>query len=693
MLHSTPRPGLPREREDVFLHSEPDYISFVDISRFLRRSSVRIGGFLALALGVAALYVATAQPTYTARTQILIDPAAADLTRDPSANQGRSLDTAQVEGQMAVLRSENLAFSVIGRLKLMDDPEFQAWPPSPVKQLIGFVKTVASGLAKTFTGLGDSGRVAPRAVVSESARQRTAVDILQSNVDVRRVGTSYAIDITYTSPDPEKAAIVANAVAESYIDDQRKSMSRAAQQSSDWLETRLSQLRSQLNTAARQLELFRAGRDIRGLDQRRDVTTQDTPPAAQRQGGTDMVIRDKSGVVTAQRDTGTRNPVTPPPGEITLAELESTTESYRKIYEAYQQAFTEAVQRQSFPVTNTRVITAATKPLGKGAPRTQLIMIFGALTGLLFGIGAAALREGLDSTVRTARQIRSKVGLPCLAVVPRIDKQAMIASSAEAARLRVAQGARAAPPIKGPYLADYNFRFAIDVPFSPFSSAMKNLRTAVAHADPRNPMRCIGVTSSMPREGKSMISGNLATLYALSAGRTLIIDADIHNSTLSRHYAPGATIGLLEVIAGLAELDRAIVKGSGFVPDILPIAVKEAAPVSYEQLASEKMQTLLHALRERYDMVIMDLPPVNPIVDSVAIAALLDGVVLVAECGRTPIDLVAEVRSILYTAQANVLGVVITKADASTATVRWRKDWGYGYYPTRSGIRAPIIKG
>ncbi len=122
--------------------------------------------------------------------------------------------------------------------------------------------------------------------------------------------------------------------------------------------------------------------------------------------------------------------------------------------------------------------------------------------------------------------------------------------------------------------------------------------------------------------------------------------------------------------------------------------MKESAPVSYEQLASEKMQALLHALRDRYDMVIMDLPPVHPIVDSVAIAALLDGVVLAVEWGRTPIELAAEVRSILYTAQANVLGVVITKADASSTAVRWRKDWGYGYYPTAraGGVRAPIVK-
>jgi succinoglycan biosynthesis transport protein ExoP len=178
-----------------------------------------------------------------------------------------------------------------------------------------------------------------------------------------------------------------------------------------------------------------------------------------------------------------------------------------------------------------------------------------------------------------------------------------------------------------------------------------------------------------------MIAGNLATLYALSSGRTLLIDADIHNSTVSNYFAPGVHVGLLEVVTGMAGLDKAIIKGSGFVPDVLPIAVKETAPVSYEQLASERMESLLRALREHYEMIIVDLPPVHPIVDGVAIAALLDGVIVAAEWGRTPIELLAEVTATLHTARANLLGVVITKADASAATVRWRKDWGYGYYP------------
>jgi Mrp family chromosome partitioning ATPase len=101
------------------------------------------------------------------------------------------------------------------------------------------------------------------------------------------------------------------------------------------------------------------------------------------------------------------------------------------------------------------------------------------------------------------------------------------------------------------------------------------------------------------------------------------------------------------------------------------------------------MQALLKSLRDLYDMIIVDLPPVNPIVDGVAIASLLDGVVVVAEWGRTPLELLDEVTVALQTAHANVLGVVITKTDQSVTSVRWRKDWGYGYYASVGRAKRP----
>jgi capsular exopolysaccharide synthesis family protein len=644
MLHGTPRPHLPLEKEPG-QQSESDFISVIDVSRFFRRHMLIIVICLLAALGVGIAMAYTATPKYTARAQLLIDPNTNKLVRDAASSPERSLDTAQVEGQVAMLRSESLAYYVIGTLGLTGDPEFLGAPPSALSQMIGRIKDLA--------GLRNE-PVKEDKTETEYARLRTALDTFFGGLDVRRVGMSYAIDISFTSTDPNKAAKIANAVADAYIQDQVKSASQSAQKGSQWLEARLAQLREQLNASARQLEQFKSG--LRAPTQQSDVVR----PAAPAPGG------------DQHRDTQ--------PGasrsQMTLAELESTTESYRKTYETYQQAFTEAVQRQSFPVSNARIITAATRPLAKSAPRSRLIVMFAGLAGTLVGVAIAFLRQSMDPTIRSVRQIRARTGLSCLALMPRLGAlghRSLIEHIRDLA-------ARPAGP------ADYNFRLAVDIPFSPFSNALKTLRTAIAHADPRRPMRIVGVTSGMPREGKSMLAGNLATLYALS-GRTLIIDTDIHNSTASRYFAPGVSAGLLEVLSGYADLERAIVRGSGFRPDILPIAMKEAAPVSYEQLVSEKMRVLLKILREHYDMIIVDLPPVNPVVDGVAIAALLDGVVIAAEWGRAPIELLAEVATALNTAQANVLGVVITKADPSAATIRWRKDWGYGYYPGGTGAR------
>jgi len=678
MLNSTQRAGMARERDVGLLVVESDHVSFQDISRFLRRHFPIMASCFVLAIAIALFLIYSAQHKYTARAQILIDPNTTQLLREGSAGPDRSLDAAQVEGQIAVLRSESLAYSVLGRLNLVTDAEFQAPPQSFTQEVLGTVKNLVR--------MGEDSGVA-EGETSETAKLRTALDVFLGNLDVRRVGMSYAIDIAYTSRNPNQAARIANDVADAYIQDQLKAMSRAARQSSEWLEERLSQLRAQLNDSARQLESFKAGRDFRAPGQRRDVETL-LPPASNSQPGvaSDVGAQD-SRPKDQQRDTDLRNPAGAG-GAITLAELESTTESYRKTYAAYQQAFTEAVQRQSFPVSNARVITAATRPLSKSSPRGRLMLAFAGLVGLLAGIAIALIRQNADHTVRSARQIKAEIGLPCLALVPRFSKMKLrtLTKSLSQRVWWLRQPNTRGLPNAGhngrfSRASEYNFHIAIDLPFSPFSSALKTLRTAIAHADPRHPMRCVGVTSAMPREGKSMIAGNLATLYALSSGRTLIIDADIHNSTASRYFAPGVVTGLLEVVAGVAELDKAIVKGSGFVPDILPIAVRETAPVSYDQLASEKMQTLLGLLRERYDMVIVDLPPVNPIIDGVAIASLLDGVVIAAEWGKTPVELLAEVATTLHTAQANVLGVVLTKVDPSAATIRWRKDWGYGYYP------------
>lgn len=638
---------------------EPEYVTYNDVWLFLRRYTTTIAICFVAALAVASYRIYTTTPRYTAYAQILIDPNTTQVVREANAPQTQSLDTAQVESQIAYIKSESLAYTIISKMKLAEDPEFQPGGPSRIKRIIGF-----------FTR-GFTSTEVPE--TSDYSSLRAALDILLGNMDVRRVGPSYVISIGYTSTDPIKAANIANAIAETYIQEQLRAMSGAARQGSEWLEQRLAQLRVELNTAARQLEAFKSGRDFR---------IPQTPPGANvGQPSMGPVIQTQPSAWPTTPDT----PVQRDPGgiqnggrPITLAELEATVESHRRIYETYQQAFSEAVQRQSFPVSNARVITAASRPLGKSEPRSMLILAFGGMTGLLSGIAVAFLRHSLDNSVRSAKHIRQQVGLPCLALVPQLDKEPK----------QPVQFPKHHPfpprTSEAPPLQVDNFRVVIDAPFSPYTGSLKALKTALTNADPRHPIKCVGVTSAMPGEGKSTVTANLAALYSTSVGRTLIIDADVHRSTLSRHFAPTVQRGLLEVVTGAAEYDRAIKIGTSLAPDILPIAPTEA-PVSYDLLASENMEMLLRRLRDHYDMIIVDLPPVNPIVDSVAIGALLDGVVVVAEWGKTPIDVISDVANVLYIAQANVLGVVINKVDKSMATVRWRKHWGYGYYRSHTG--------
>lgn len=664
MLNSAPSKRMPADADDLRSY-EPDYVTYNDVWLFLRRYAATIGIAFGIAMLLAAYKVYTSTPRYTAYAQILIDPSTIQVVRDANPAQGQSLDTAQVEGQIAVLRSESLAIAVINKLKLTEDPEFQPGPPSRMRQFIGF-------LTRGFT----SPAMELPADQLDYAKQRVAIDGLQGNLDVRRVGPSYAISIGFTSVDPTKAAKIANAVAEAYIQEQLRAMSAAARQNSEWLEQRLQDLRNQLNISARQLEAFKAGRDYRMPQQRSD--TAGGPQGLPAQGGVQQGV---SGQTAGPVMT---DPAIPGAKSVTLAELETINENNRKAYEAFQRSYTDAVQRQSFPVSNARVITSASRPLGRSEPRTMLIMAFGGMTGLLAGVAVAFLRNALDNTVHSARQLREHVGLPCLALIPRLDKdpEPQVLPPAVAGRM-----GRFGPPMppEPPKQTD-DFKVVIDAPFSPFTGSLKTLKHALSNADTRRPIRCVGITSAMPEEGKSTIVANLAALYSVATGRTLIIDADIHHSTASQHFAPDARVGLLEVVTGAAGYDQAIVLGQGLAPDILPIAATDA-PVSYDLLASESMQVLLRSLRDHYDMVIVDLPPVNPIVDSVAIAALLDGVVLITEWGATPIDVVADVAGVLFTAQANVLGVALTKVDKSMATVRWRKNWGYGYYRSHTKRR------
>ncbi|HEV2501693.1 MAG TPA: GNVR domain-containing protein [Mesorhizobium sp.] len=351
-----------------------DFIGLSDITGFLRHYVGTITACLVAALLVAWFYNSTTDQVFTATAQILIEPRLPQHLQE-GAEVNLSLDTAQVESQIAVMQSEKIASTVIGRLKLIENANFNR-PRAPIlierfgklkdniAEALGFQKSVwaSEALAK----------------LTDYQKSRLTMLIFRNGLDVRRVGVSYAIEISFTTADPDAAAKIANATADAFVHEQIETKADAAKEGGAWLEKRLQQLRTEMNEAMAKAQEFRS---------RHDYSVG---------GGGDAGV----------------NP------EPTLEELEVTADTYRKMYESFLQAYTNSVSQQSYPVADARVITAATAPLSPSAPRPKLVLAFAAVAGLILGIGVSFARHSLDWTIRSPRHIRDNLGIECVGELP-----------------------------------------------------------------------------------------------------------------------------------------------------------------------------------------------------------------------------------------------------------------------------------
>jgi uncharacterized protein involved in exopolysaccharide biosynthesis len=320
----------------------PIFNSIADFADFVIRSLRTIAISIGLALAVATVYVLMATPTFTARAQLLINVQQPTLFREQLNDTRLLLDRFEIQNQIAILESDQIALIVAKNLDLLP--------------------------ASTETDAASS------AAHDEQVRQVIAA--FQGGLDVRRAKESYVIEISYSSRNPQTAARYANATADAYIEDQLTTRSEAARQGSQWLEERIDQLRTQMNIASLKAQEVKAKRDYR--------------LAPKVEGGSPASDKPETGPAKAPQNT--------------LEELESTALTYRKIYENYVQAHTESVLRQSYPIANARVISRASPPLTKSSPKLARSLIAAIVLGGMFGFGVALLREVVPAMLRRDRE-------------------------------------------------------------------------------------------------------------------------------------------------------------------------------------------------------------------------------------------------------------------------------------------------
>ena len=343
--------------------------------------------------------------------------------------------------------------------------------------------------------------------------------------------------------------------------------------------------------------------------------------------------------------------------QVKLKELDQQAQALTTLYQTFLSRYEEASQQQSFPVGKVRIISDATMPLSASSPRTLRVMALSLVLGLMLGAGFGGLNEFNERFFRTGEDIRDRVGLKFLGYLPTIGggrakeaKADELPADGKVASLSAAEK-RA------------RMRVSIDAPASMFAETLRNAKIAFDVVMEDRGCRVIGVVSVLPGEGKSTVAANLAGLLAANGARTLLIDGDLRNPGLSRSLGMEAEQGLMEAVVNgqtwqsVGKVDRQTKLA------IIPAVLRGQFSHTSELLGSAGMRRFIENAKETFEYIIVDLPPLGPVVDAKAFAPLVDGFVLVAEWGRTPRNMV---RSMLesepYIAN-KIVGAVLNKVD------------------------------
>ncbi|MBX4866457.1 polysaccharide biosynthesis tyrosine autokinase [Rhizobium bangladeshense] len=713
--------------------NEADFIDFDKLIAIVRRQwrIVAVCAFVFAILGV--VYVLTAVPVYTAETKVLIDRSDNQMINQLAAFGQLDDDEGTVLSQVELLKSDTIAYAVVDKLKLVDDPVFTAQ-----KNSLFSVATLKS-LLNFRSWFADDVAVAP----DPEMKRRWAAETVAGNIDVERVGKSYVLDVTYTSQSPDLAREIAAAIADVYLVDKLNSKYEATRRAGEWLQERIEELRQQALDTDLAVQKFRSEHGLveagsgtlLSEQQLSELNTQLIKAQAETAQAeakytriksiidarqTDAIVTDvldssisndlrkkyleaskleaeiearlgpdhvqavrlraemaeyerlmfdelnriaesyQSELTVAQsREKSLRDSVDKATGvaatagetQVQLRELERTRDTYKNLYQSFLARYQEAIQQQSFPITAARIITTAETPTKPSAPKRSLVIAFAMFLGCAFGSGIGAFREFRDRFFRTGDDVRDMLDVESLGVMPLIENNVEDPTLVDPGNPRsIARGGKTTT-----YVEEH--------PLSAFAETLRSAKIAIDISASDQRCKVIGMVSSLPGEGKSTTAINFAKLLAMQGARCLLIDGDMRNPGATRAIGRHAEAGLLEAIVDNRPLKDLILLDPRTKLAFLPTVARYRVPHSSELLASRGMDQLLEIARQSFDYIIVDLPPLAPVVDARAINPKLDAVVFVIEWGKTSRKVVQSTLLSEPDLYSKCVGAILTKVD------------------------------
>jgi capsular exopolysaccharide synthesis family protein len=321
--------------------------------------------------------------------------------------------------------------------------------------------------------------------------------------------------------------------------------------------------------------------------------------------------------------------------------LKRDLQSNEQLYQALLARMKEASVASTMVASNVAVISPAEKPLLPVKPRKLLNMSLALLIGLFGGVGLAFLVEYFDNSIKTTQELERFCRIPSLGVVPLLgtDREESIAYASRSNELM---------------LATYN------KPKSMISEAIHQVSTSVMLSFSGSPPRTIVITSPNPGEGKTTVSVNLASELAMGGRRVLLIDADLRKPSIHHAFNLPGKPGLSNFLAGNASKAEIIMPT--FIPTLFFIPAGTVPPNPMQLLNSEPFKELLNELRQDFENVIFDTPPVIGFADGRVISSMVDGVLMVLRHHYTSRDAGRLAAQLLYQANASLLGGILNMA-------------------------------
>lgn len=675
----------------------PD-IDFLSILSTLWRGKWIILGaaFVSLMLGAYFVY-GVAIPKYEARASLVLDVRGENVVDLESIMPGVSTDDASINTELKIIRSKSLIKKVVAELDLVSDPEFNSTlRPVPAFTLAAVKRRIQSILGEAET----------RAVPGPELQKSRVASAVRRIVSASNDRNTYIFNITAKTEDPDKSVRIVNTLSEIYIDSQINEKFKATERAVMWLSDRVRELEVELRDGEDQVKDLQAKSELvspeileAGNLQLRDARQRLTQARAEKKTLTQQSDRREAAVksgdisrileafgdptlaaIARNSDVGIDAPefqnrlsrlrandaaaldrateqetilagsverqeariAALSANLIRFTQMQREVDATRVLYESFLARLKETTIQRGLQQADSRILSEAEE--GRYVePRKSKVLAISLLLGIIASAAVVLTREALKNHFRTAEDLESYTGYTVLGQIPRMSVR------------------------KRDELLDY----LTSKPTSAAAEAIRNLRTSVLMSNVDKPCKVIMSSSSIPGEGKTTQAIALTHNLSGLGRKVLLIEADIRRRTFGEYFKANAEGGLPSVVSGEKTLDDVIVRDPRMNADI--IMGEKTSINAADLLSSDRFASFIQTMRDTYDYVIIDTPPVLVVPDARVIAPLVDAIIYNVKWDSTNKSQVAEGLRQFETLNLRVTGVVLTQID-----MRSMRKYGYG---------------